>query len=223
MRITCALALAASLVTGAASAQTVAIGHMPVINQSEIVSEHLGLYKKHGLSVELKLFQTGPAALQGLLSGDLQMVEAGGVPMLNLAAQNLPLYFLVSGGINTPKHKAGSIMIRNDDEFIKSFADLKGKKIGGLPRGTITHLWLANAVAKYGMKRDDFQEVFLPFPQMGGLLASKQVDAIYAWPPFDTMIIQAGQGKILVDDAESEPVCRHKCDDCAQGLGRPKS
>ena len=23
----------------------------------------------------------------------------------------------------------------------------------------------------------------MPFPQMGGLLASKQVDAVYAWPP----------------------------------------
>src|SRR5262249_41019117 len=91
-------------------AQKVAVGHMPVTNQSDIIAEEQGFYKKYGLDVELKLFQTGPNALQGLLSGDLQMVEAGGAPMLNLAAQNLPLYFLVTGGINTPDHPAGAIM-----------------------------------------------------------------------------------------------------------------
>ena len=97
-----------------ALAQNITIGHMPVSNQSEVVAQ-LGIYKKHGLDVELKLFPTGPAALQGFLSGDLQMVEAGGAPMLNLATQNLPLYFLATGGINTPDHPAGAIMIRPDD------------------------------------------------------------------------------------------------------------
>jgi ABC-type nitrate/sulfonate/bicarbonate transport system substrate-binding protein len=188
-----------------AAAEQITIGHMPVINQSEVVTEHLGLYKKYGLDVQLKLFPTGPTALQGLLSGDLQMVEAGGAPMLNLAAQNLPLYFLVSGGINSPKHPAGSIMIRPDDQSIKSFSDLKGKKVGQLGKATITYFWLYNAAARYGIARNDFQEIFVPFPQMGGLLASKQVDAIYAWPPFDTIIAQAGQGRILMDDTEFNP------------------
>jgi len=205
MRMVVTIMTALVLLAGPANADAIRIGHMPVINQSDVVAQEKGFYKKYGIDVELKLFQTGPAALQGLLSGDLEVVEAGGGPMLNLAAQNLPLYFLVSGGINSPKNPAGAIMIRPDDASIKSFADLKGRKLGGLPKGTITHLWLWNAVAQYGMKRDDIQDVSVPFPQMGGLLASKQVDAVYAWPPFDTIITQAGQGKILVDDTGWNP------------------
>ena len=205
MRKSSLLALLVLLLSTPSEAQKIVIGHMPVSNQSEVVAQQLGIYKKHGLDVELKLFQTGPAALQGLLSGDLQMVEAGGAPMLNLAAQDLPLYFLATGGINTPDHPAGAIMIRPDEITIKSFADLKGKKLGGLPKGTITHLWIANALARYGMQRSDIQEVFLPFPQMGGLLASKQVDAIYSWPPFITLQERAGQGKVLVDNSEWNP------------------
>ncbi len=204
MRIATALILL-MLGTGSAFAETITIGHMPVINQSEVVAEELGLYKKYGLDVQLKLFQTGPAALQGLLSGDLQMVEAGGAPMLNLAAQNLPLYFLASGGINSPQNPAGAIMVRNDEKSIKSFADLKGKKLGQLGKSTITYFWLFNAAARYNMQRNDFQEIFVPFPQMGGLLASGQVDAVYAWPPFDTLISEAGQGRILLDDTEFNP------------------
>jgi ABC-type nitrate/sulfonate/bicarbonate transport system substrate-binding protein len=96
-------------------------------------------------------------------------------------------------------------MIRPNDNSIKTFVDLKGKKLGTLPKGTITTLWISNAVAHYGMKRDEIKEISVPFPQMGGLLASEQVDAIYVWPPFDTLIEQAGQGRILVNDTEWNP------------------
>ena len=196
-----ALGLAALVMaTVTARAETIVIGHMPVINQNEFVAEQLGMYKKNGLDVQIKLFQTGPAAIQGLLSGDLQAVEAGGNPMLNLASQGVPVYFLVSGGMNTPQNHAGAIMIRPDNTTIKSFADLKGNKLGTLPKGTITNLWISNAAAKYGMARSDIVEVPVPFPQMGGLLASGQVDAIYDWPPFITMVEQANQGRVLVDD-----------------------
>lgn len=191
--------------TVVARAETIVIGHMPVINQNEFVAEQLGLYKQNGLDVQIKLFQTGPAAIQGLLSGDLQAVEAGGSPMLNLASQGVPVYFLVSGGMNTPQNHAGAIMIRPDDTSIKSFADLKGKKLGTLPKGTITNLWISNAAAKYGMARSDISEVSVPFPQMGSLLASGQVDAIYDWPPFITMVEQANQGRVLVDDSGWNP------------------
>lgn len=188
-----------------AHAETVNIGIMPLTNQNEIVADKLGLYSQNGLDVKLKLFQTGPVALQGLLSGDLQAVEAGPVAMFNLASQNIGVYFVTSCGMNTPQNLGGSIMIRPDDHSIKSFADLKGKKLGTLPKGTITTLWISNAVARYGMKRDELREVTLPFPLMGESLASNQVDAIYVWPPFDTMIEQAGNGRILVNDVEWNP------------------
>ena len=198
----CALVFASTI---AVHAETIKIGVMPVINQNDFVADQVGFYKKNGLDVDVKLFQTGPAAIQGLLSGDLQAVEAGGSPMLNLASQGVPVYFLVSGGVNTPTHPAGAIMIRPNDSSIKSFADLKGKKLATLPKGTITNLWISNAVSRYGMKLSDLTEVPAPFPQMGSLLASKQVDAIYTWPPFNTITEQAGQGRVLVNDVKWNP------------------
>lgn len=188
-----------------ACAETIAIGYLPVTNQVEVVAAELGLYKKYGLNVELKLFQTGPAALQGLLSGDLHMVESAVVPSFNLAVQKVPLYYLVTGGINTPDTPTGTIMVRPDETAIRTFGDIKGRKIGQLAKGTIMHLWLWNAAQRFGLGREDFQEIFVPFPQMGGLLASKQVDAVYAWPPFDTIISEAKQGRVLSTDEEWNP------------------
>lgn len=198
---------AANLIAGVqpARAEKIVIGYMPILNQAEAVSEYLGLYKKYGLEVELKLFQNGPASLRALLSGDVHVSEAGVVPMLNMAGQNLPVYYLTSGGITTPDYPGGTILIRNDDTTTRSFKDLKGKQIGQLGKGTNTYFWLWNATNKFGMQRSDLKEVFVPFPQMGDLLASKQVDAVYAWPPFDTLIAKTGRGKLLVDDSAWNP------------------
>jgi NitT/TauT family transport system substrate-binding protein len=193
------------LALGGARAQTLTIAQIPIGNQPEVVADELGLFKKYGLDVQVKLFRDGPAMIQGLLSGDLQMVDAGTVPMLHLLAQNVPLYYLVSSGINTPETPLGTIVVRSDDRTTKSFADLKGRKLGQLGKGVNTYLWLWDATAYYGLKRDAFQEVFVPFPQMGGLLASGQVDAVYAWAPFDTIISQAGQGRVLETDSAWNP------------------
>jgi NitT/TauT family transport system substrate-binding protein len=186
-------------------AESVSIGYLPIATQPEAVSENLGLFKKYGIDAHLQLFRNGPAALQALMSGDIQIVDGGAVPMLNMAAQGVPVYFLSSSGINTPEFPGGNIMIRKDETVIKSFADLKGRRIGQLAKGTNTYFWLWNATNKFGMDRTSFQEIFVSFPQMGALLASNQVDAVYTWHPYDTLIEQEGQGKKLTDDSTWNP------------------
>ena len=198
--ILCAMACS-FLLAPAAKAQSVTIGYLPIANMAEPVSENLGLYSKYGIDAHLQVFRNGPAALQALMSGDIQAVDGGAVPMLNMAAQGLPVYFLSSSGINTPEFPGGDIMIRKDDTSIHSFADLKGKRVGQLAKGVNTYFWLWNATNKFGMTRDSFQEIFVPFPQMGTLLSSKQVDAVYTWHPYDTIIEQEGLGRKLTDDS----------------------
>jgi len=205
MRRWIAACFAAVLALGTARAETILIAQIPIGNQPEIVAQALGLYKKYGLDVEVKLFRDGPAMMQGLLSGDLQMVDSGTVPMLHLVAQSVPLYYLVSSGINTPSTPLGAIMVRREETAIKSFADLKGRKIGQLGKGVNTDLWLSDAAAHYGMVPDAIRQVFVPFPHMGNLLASKQVDAVYTWAPFDTIISLARQGRVLQTDVAWNP------------------
>jgi len=196
---------ASAMILGSASAETLLIGQLPLASQSEIVAAEQGIYKKFGLDVEVKIFRDGPALASALISGDLKMVVSGIVPMLHLVGANAPVYFLASSGMSTPSAPLGTIVIRPDDDSIKTFTDLKGKKVGQLGKGVNTDMWLADAVTHYGMQRTDFQEILVPFPQMGGLLASKQVDAVYAFAPFDTIMGVAGQGKVMMDDSSWNP------------------
>lgn len=199
-----ALTLTALTATGA-WAQKIKVGMLPLNHNTPMYAQEAGFFKKNGLDVEVVTFQAGPAMVQAILSGDIVGGSFGPIPMLNLAANGAPVYALAMDGFHTPKHPAAAIMIRPDDNSIKSFADLKGKNVGQLAAGTLTAMRLTMAAEKYNMKRTDFREVFVPFPQMGQLLASKQVDAIYTWPPFDTLVQKAGQGKILVDDTDWSP------------------
>lgn len=200
----------AALVMGAllglcANAQSIKIGTLPLNHQLPMYAQEAGLFKKHGLDVEVKLVQSGPALVQAVLAGEFVGGSFGPIPLLNLAARGVPMYALAMDGYHTPQHPAGAIMVRPDETGIKSFSDLKGKAVGQLAVGTLTYMRLFTAAEQYGMKRSDFREVFVPFPQMGQLLNSKQVDAVYSWPPYDTLMIKARQGKVLADDTAWSP------------------
>lgn len=203
--IAAGLTLALALQATTAMAQKIKIGMLPLSHNTAMYAQELDLFKKYGLDVEVTTFQAGPAMVQAIMSGEFVGGSFGPIPGLNLASQGREFYYLAMDGYHTPKHPAGSIMIRPDDDSIKSFADLKGKSVGQLAAGTLTYMRLFTAADKYRMKRDDFKEVFVPFPQMGQLLSSKQVDAVYAWPPFDTLMVKAGQGRILANDTEWMP------------------
>lgn len=200
-----AVGLALAMQTTVAVAQKIKIGMLPLNHNTAMYAQELGLFKKYGLDVEVTIFQSGPAEVQAILSGEYVAGSFGPIPALNLASQGREFYYLAMDGYHTPQNPAAAIMIRPDDTSIKSFADLKGKSVAQLGAGTLTYMRLFTAADKYKMKRDDFREVFVPFAQLGQLLASKQVDAIYTFPPYDTLIAKAGQGRILVDDTDWTP------------------
>lgn len=202
-RLACAISLAVACATS--WAEKLRIGVMPLAHHTPIYAQDLGLYKKYGLDVEVTVFQTGPAMVQAVLAGDFVGGSFGPIPMLNLASKGVPMYSLAMDGYQSREHPAGAIMIRPDETRIQSFADLAGKTVGQLGLGTLTYMTLFAATEKYGMKRNAFREVFVPFPQMGQLLASKQVDAVYAWPPYIRLIEKAGQGRVLTDDTPWVP------------------
>lgn len=198
----CLLLLTALFVTAPVTADPIKLGYLPLNSHTAYYAEDLGLFKKYGVQVELVRFQGGPPMIQAMLAGEVPAGDIGVVPMINLAAQKLPVYFLTSDGIDTPKYPAGALMVRRDETNIKSFADLKDKRVGQVALGSVTYMRLFAAAEKYGMPTDAVKQTFVPFPNMGTVLASGQVDAVYTWPPFDTLIEGAGQGKLLVNDTE---------------------
>jgi hypothetical protein len=113
----------------------------------------------------------------------------------------MPFYFLASDGIGTRDYPMFPIMV-SPDSTMKSFKDLKGKTIALHQKGTMEDAWLSAACQKYGMSKSDIKITFVPFPQQGGVLAHKQVDATFPQPPFDGFQMYNKQGRELFDLSE---------------------
>ena len=79
---------------------------------------------------------------------------------------------------------------------IKSFADLKGKKIA-LEEFSVSHFLLTLALAKHGMSLKDVQVVNLSAGDAAAAFLAGRVDAAAVWNPWVNKIQTSGKGKAL--------------------------
>src|SRR5919202_3643931 len=96
------------------------------------MAQQEGLFKKHGLDVELIHIPSSSRAIQAILAGEIafSFMDGNNEVQANLKGANLAM---VAGATN---RMVFSLMSRPD---IKRIADLRGKKIGITRIGSSTH------------------------------------------------------------------------------------
>ena len=143
-----------------ASAQTVArTGYIPVIGTAQIfVADKEGLLKAAGIEPKFAVFESGPAMIQALASGTLDVYVGGvaplavarskGVDVKVVAATAINEMTVVAGGKLAPYFKAGVAQA----QAIKDFKAASGKAArfatqppGSVPHTTLVH-WLDQVV-----------------------------------------------------------------------------
>jgi ABC-type nitrate/sulfonate/bicarbonate transport system substrate-binding protein len=93
----------------------------------------------------------------------------------------------------------------NGDSNIQKFSDLSGKTLALHQRGTMEHLSLGAATSRYGITAADIKVQLVPLPNQPQVLAQKQVDAIYAVPPFDVVAEKKFGARTLVETTDFVP------------------
>ncbi len=108
------------------------------------VAQEGGLFRKHGLQVELVYIPSGPLIIQSMLAKEIDIAQTAGpaVVAADLAGANLAI---VAGINNTFVY---SFRARPD---IKTPSDLKGKKIGVTRIGSDSHTATVFALRKWGL------------------------------------------------------------------------
>ena len=182
----------------------ITIGFIPINVMTVPYADYIGAWKEEGLDVQVQKFQGGPAMMEAMMAGALDAADTGYVPMMYAATRDLPFYYLASDGIATREYPMFPITVSLDSKM-KNFKDLKGKTIALHQRGVMEDAWLSAACEKYGMSKSDIKITLVPFPQQGGVLAHKQVDATFPQPPFDTLQEINKQGRVLFDLSEVIP------------------
>jgi len=167
-----------------------------------IVAEEKGYFAEEGLDVSLTHFQSGKAALEGMLAGSVDVSPAADAPLVAKAFE-CDCYRIVATFIYSHSH--GKITARRD-RGIASAADLRGKRIGVTP-GTTGEYYLLYALLPEGIGRDDVTLVQLPPKDLVSALVEGSIDAFSSWEPY------VWQAKDLLGDLGvllvNENVLRH--------------
>ncbi len=157
-----------------------------------------GSFAKHGVEFELTQFNTGLELFQAMIGGSIDMLSTGAV-ISNFPARGQGIMFLC----NDIEFATAQLWVRDD---IKSFADLKGKKIA-TTTGTTAHVFLDKALAANGLgNAGDVEIVNQRMPDAVTAFISGAVPAVALWVPFNVQVkAKLPTAHMLVDASKFFP------------------
>src|SRR5215471_4282609 len=140
------------LATNNASGQltSVKIGHNAFTDETVFyLGRDVGIFKKHGIHLELIYIPGGSLSVQALLGNSLDMLLAGGTPLVYAVLKGADLKFIA--GLN---NRMPYVLVARDG--INSAEQLRGKKIGISRFGSNTDFVVKLAATQLGLnpKRD---------------------------------------------------------------------
>jgi NitT/TauT family transport system substrate-binding protein len=138
-------------------------------------AKELGYYQAANLDVDIQTFRGGPAALEALAAGAVDLCSI--LPSAAALAQEKGVKERIVALYAPPRPVGWYIMVPKDSP-IKTMADLNGKTVGVTQIGSLTDFWVQQTAKGAHIK-------VTSVPLGGGVetgLRAKQVDAAILWP-----------------------------------------
>ncbi|WP_410211903.1 sulfonate ABC transporter substrate-binding protein [Aquirhabdus sp.] len=149
---------------------------------------------QQGVTVKWTEFPGGPQLLEGLNVGAIDYGVVGEAPPIFAQAAGAPIVYIA----NEPPAPAGEAVVVQKNSTIKSFAELKGKKIA-LNKGSNVHYLLVKLLEKYGIAYKDIQPIYLAPADARAAFERGAVDAWVIWDPFLAAAQQQIGAKVIAD------------------------
>lgn len=181
--------------------ETLTVG-APALEQSALIylAADQGLFARQRLNVVVQDYETGPAALDALEAGEVDIAGTAEYPLVARLLQGDPLAVVAA----TDKFE-NDYLVARPDRGITTPAGLRGKRVG-LVRGTIVEFYLARLLELQGIPTEDVTVVNLELGRLIPALAAGEVDAIAAWQPYVTQAQAAVSGAVVLPLQSSQPV-----------------
>jgi sulfonate transport system substrate-binding protein len=177
MRGILAAGLLLSAIASASAQTTLRVGDQK--GNSQAVMEAAGVLKDVPYKIEWKEFPAAAPLLEALSAGAIETGLVGDAPFTFAAAANVPVKAI--GAIR--QSQEGLAILAPKDSPIRSFDDLKGKKIA-TGRGSIGHQLVLAALESKGWSPSDVQIVFLAPSDAKVAYTQGSVDAWSTWEPY---------------------------------------
>jgi ABC-type nitrate/sulfonate/bicarbonate transport system substrate-binding protein len=181
--------------------ETVTIGATPIeLNTLIYVADEQGFFTNNGVRVVFKDYDTGVAAVEGLLKGEVDIALTTEFVIVGKSLQKQEVFSLAI----IDKSMLFYIVARAD-RGIKTTEDLKGKRIG-VPRQTITEFYLGRMLDLNRMRIQQVTMVDTKATDPAGAIAGGHVDAVVTWEPHVTQIRQQMGSGVIIWPAQSGQV-----------------
>jgi len=181
---------------------TIRVAHFPNITHSQaLVGLANGTFEKAlgpDVKIDRKVFNAGPAEIEALLAGEVDLGYIGPVPAINGFAKSGGQLKVIAGATN-----AGAVLVVRKDSGIKDVKGLAGKKVAIPQLGNTQDISLRNLLKENGLQSKDkggnVQVFAVENPDILALFTKKELDAALVPEPWGARLVKQGGGKILLD------------------------
>jgi NitT/TauT family transport system substrate-binding protein len=211
-RLFCILALwlaASGLSWAQGAVTTIRVGAFPNITHSQaMVGKATGFFEKAlgpAVKIEWKTFNAGPAAVEALFAGAIDMTYVGPNPAIQgYVRSNGEALRIIAGATS-----GGAALVVRNDSGIQKPEDFHGKKVASPQQGNTQDVALRAWLLAHGLKSidkgGDVQVLPMANPDQLTLFLKKELDAAWAPEPWATRLIREGNGRLFLDERELWP------------------
>ncbi len=180
-----------------AGADPVLVGGLPVtcnLTLPVAVAAKVAANAKMGVagsSFAFSKYSGWPEIKESLMSGRIQAGYMLAPLVMDLVDKRIPLKIVSLG------HRSGAVIMVRTDSPMKTFKELRGKRVAIPSRFAVDFLFLRKMLAREGMSPKDITVIEMPPPDMPAALYAKAVDAYCTGEPFGAAAQRAGYARPL--------------------------
>jgi NitT/TauT family transport system substrate-binding protein len=177
--------------------ETVKLGDLAAISNAPIyIAIEKGFFKEQNVNVEISNFASAAKMVPALVVGELEVsVGSASAGLFNAVAQQAPFRIVADKGQTREGYGFSLLAVRKDlvdSGQVKTFKDLKGKKIAILAKGNIQHYLVGKMAEEVGITINDVELSFLDAPSQVTAFETKAIDAAYAVEPWVARFTERG-------------------------------
>ncbi len=201
--LTCA-ACATPAAPSANDPMTIRVGYFPNITHAQaVIGIADGTFARAlGAKVTLdpKIFNAGPSAIEALFAGQLDLTYIGPNPAINGYVKSNGAALRIIAGATS----GGAVLVVRSDAGITTAADFRGKKIAtpqlGNTQDVAARAWLLKQGLKLKEQGGDTQVLPIANPDILTLFQKKEIDAAWVPEPWGARLVREAGGKIFLDE-----------------------
>jgi len=182
------------------------VGAFPNITHSQaMIGKANGFFAKAlgpGVKIDWKSFNAGPAAIEAMFAGAIDMTYIGPNPAIQgYVRSNGEALRIVAGATS-----GGAALVVRNDSGIQKPEDFHKKKVASPQQGNTQDVALRAWLLAHGMKSTDkggdVQVIPMANPDQLTLFLKRELDAAWAPEPWATRLIKEGNGRLFLDERD---------------------